>query len=739
MSYSASDDKLLAEAWGRLSLSCEKICRGDEDWDLIRRAYRLAKEAHEGVRRRTGEPYLVHPIAVAQIVVDEIGLGVKSVVAALLHDVVEDTHYTVEDISSLFGDKIASMVDGLSKISGVFNRETSQQAEYFRKMLLTMCDDVRVILIKIADRLHNMRTLGVIPLNKQIKITSETIYLFAPLAYRLGLFSIKSELEDLCLKYRFPTEYERITNKLSQTKVERDKLIELFTEPIIEGLDAMGLKYEISGRVKSPYSIWNKMQRKGIDFEEIYDLFAVRIVFQPAAGSSEKSQCWQIYSLITDYYAPNTERLRDWVSIPKDNGYEALHITVMGDSGEWVEVQIRTKRMDEVAERGLAAHWKYKQTGEAYEDDEFEKWLSKIRTALSSASDNAVDFLDDFKLSLYTSDIVVFTPKGEQRKLPANSTAIDFAYDIHSKIGNKAIGAKINHKVQSITDKIHSGDQIEIITSDTARPSAEWLDIVATSKAASAIKSFLKSERENNIECGKQLFEQRMSELQTPISGRVIRKVLPAYGSANKDEFYSKVGSGIITLDNLSQILNRNSELKILKFWNLFINRKSDDGGDADAADDVELEAPDDDSGRDEFIIAECCKPIPGDDVVGYRDPFTGDITVHKSTCMELHRLAVNYGQNIVKEGISWAHQKSLFFLTKLDIRGFDRVGLLRDLVQVVSSDFNINIREINISSHDGIFEGMFTLYVYDAKSLSSVIKRLRAIRGFESVTRKEF
>ncbi len=739
MNYSIEDEKLLGDAWARLSLSCEKICRVEEDWDLIQRAYSLAKEAHKGVRRRTGEPYLVHPIAVAQIVIDEIGLGVKSVVAALLHDVVEDTHYTVEDISTLFGEKIASMVDGLSKIAGVFSREASQQAEYLRKMLLTLCDDVRVILIKIADRLHNMRTLGVMPLEKQIKITSETIYLFAPLAHRLGLFSIKSELEDLCLKYRFPAEYERIKSKLSQTKVQRDKLIELFTAPIIEGLDTMGVKYEISGRVKSPYSIWNKMQRKGIDFEEIYDLFAVRIVFEPNPNMSEKSQCWQIYSLITDFYAPNTERLRDWVSIPKDNGYEALHVTVMGDSGEWVEVQIRTKRMDDIAERGLAAHWKYKQVGTTtYEDDEFDKWLKKIRSALRLASENASDFLDDFKLSLYTSDIVVFTPKGEQRKLPVNSTAIDFAYDIHTKVGNKAIGAKINHKIQPITSKIHSGDQIEIITSENARPSTEWLDIVVTSKAVSSIKAFLKSERENNIDRGKCLFEQRMSELQTPISGRVIRKVLPAYESATKDEFYSKIGSGIISLDNLSQILKRNSELKILKFWNLFIDRSKDDDGHDDAYYDEQDLASQEVMHMDEFVIAECCMPIPGDDVVGYRDPLTGDIAVHKSTCMELHRLAVNNGQNIVKEDISWTHQKSLFFLAKLSIRGFDRVGLLRDLVQVVSSDFNINIREININSHDGIFEGTFSLYVYDSQSLSGVMKRLRAIRGFESVKRLE-
>lgn len=574
MGYTAEDEALIKEKWDDLLLSCTKICKNDEDWNFIKRAFFLAKEAHEGVRRRSGEPYLLHPIAVAKIVIDEIGLGVKSVVAALLHDVVEDTEYTVEDMERIFGPKIASMVDGLTKMSGVFNADTSEQAEYFRKVLLTLSDDVRVILIKIADRLHNMRTLGSMPLNKQIKITGETIYLFAPLAYRLGLYSIKSELEDLCMKYRFPQQYAEITQKLHESEASRREFIDKFNAPIIAALNRDNFNYEISGRVKSVYSIWSKMQRKQIPFEEIYDLFAIRIVFKPLPFPSEKTQCWQIYSTITDIYTPKPDRLRDWISMPKANGYEALHSTVMGPDGVWVEVQIRTQRMEDIAERGFAAHWKYKHATISQDEDEFDKWLKQIRAALNSPTENAVDFLDNFKLSLYTSEIVVFTPKGEARKMPFGATALDFAYDIHSKIGNNAISAKINHKLEPITTQINSGDQIEIITADTARPKPEWLEIVTTAKAKSAIKSFLKRERQNNIERGMQLLEEKMKSLNIQLSGRVLRKIVPIYECNNKEELYSKIGAGIISLDDLEKVLKVNAKSKILKFWTLFIPQK---------------------------------------------------------------------------------------------------------------------------------------------------------------------
>ena len=736
MGYTAEDENLIKEKWDDLLLSCTKICKNDEDWNFIKRAFFLAKEAHEGVRRRSGEPYLLHPIAVAKIVIEEIGLGVKSVVAALLHDVVEDTEYSVEDMERIFGPKIASMVDGLTKMSGVFNADTSEQAEYFRKVLLTLSDDVRVILIKIADRLHNMRTLGAMPMNKQIKITGETIYLFAPLAYRLGLYSIKSELEDLCMKYRFPQQYAEITQKLQESEASRREFINKFNAPIIASLNRDNINYEISGRVKSVYSIWSKMQRKQIPFEEIYDLFAIRIVFKPLPFPSEKTQCWQIYSTITDIYTPKPDRLRDWISMPKANGYEALHSTVMGPDGVWVEVQIRTQRMEDIAERGFAAHWKYKHATISQDEDEFDKWLKQIRAALNSPTENAVDFLDNFKLSLYTSEIVVFTPKGEARKMPFGATALDFAYDIHSKIGNSAISAKINHKLEPITTQINSGDQIEIITADNARPKPEWLETVTTAKAKQSIKSFLKRERQNNIERGMQMLDEKMKSLNVKLSGRVLRKITPIYDSKNKEELYSKIGAGIVSLDNLDKALKVNSKSKILKFWTLFIPQKKEDETD-DAAIPGEIapaeEAP---ATEPQFEIAECCKPIPGDKVVGYRDPASGNIIVHKATCDELNRLATQFGRNIVKEEIKWSQHKAMSYLVATELRGIDRQGILLDLAKVVSADFNINIREVNIHSHDGIFEGNVSLYVKDAESLHAVMDKLRKIKGIESVKR---
>ena len=736
MGYTAEDENLIKEKWDDLLLSCTKICKNDEDWNFIKRAFFLAKEAHEGVRRRSGEPYLLHPIAVAKIVIEEIGLGVKSVVAALLHDVVEDTEYSVEDMERIFGPKIASMVDGLTKMSGVFNADTSEQAEYFRKVLLTLSDDVRVILIKIADRLHNMRTLGAMPMNKQIKITGETIYLFAPLAYRLGLYSIKSELEDLCMKYRFPQQYAEITQKLQESEASRREFINKFNAPIIASLNRDNINYEISGRVKSVYSIWSKMQRKQIPFEEIYDLFAIRIVFKPLPFPSEKTQCWQIYSTITDIYTPKPDRLRDWISMPKANGYEALHSTVMGPDGVWVEVQIRTQRMEDIAERGFAAHWKYKHATISQDEDEFDKWLKQIRAALNSPTENAVDFLDNFKLSLYTSEIVVFTPKGEARKMPFGATALDFAYDIHSKIGNSAISAKINHKLEPITTQINSGDQIEIITADNARPKPEWLETVTTAKAKQSIKSFLKRERQNNIERGMQMLDEKMKSLNVKLSGRVLRKITPIYDSKNKEELYSKIGAGIVSLDNLDKALKVNSKSKILKFWTLFIPQKKEDETD-DAAIPGEIapaeEAP---ATEPQFEIAECCKPIPGDKVVGYRDPASGNIIVHKATCDELNRHATQFGRNIVKEEIKWSQHKAMSYLVTTELRGIDRQGILLDLAKVVSADFNINIREVNIHSHDGIFEGNVSLYVKDAESLHAVMDKLRKIKGIESVKR---
>ena len=732
MGYTAEDELLIKEKWDDLLFSCTKICKNDEDWNFIKRAFFLAKEAHAGVRRRSGEPYLLHPIAVAKIAVDEIGLGVKSVVASLLHDVVEDTEYTVEDMERIFGQKIASMVDGLTKMSGVFNADTSEQAEYFRKVLLTLSDDVRVILIKIADRLHNMRTLGAMPINKQIKITGETIYLFAPLAHRLGLYAIKTELEDLCMKYRFPQQYAEIKQKLADTDANRREYIEKFCAPIKEALDRDNFNYEISGRVKSIYSIWSKMQRKQIPFEEIYDLFAIRIVFKSLPFPSEKTQCWQIYSTITDIYTPKPDRLRDWISMPKANGYEALHSTVMGPDGVWVEVQIRTQRMEDIAERGFAAHWKYKQAeGDV---DEFDKWLNQIRAALNSPTENAVDFLDNFKLSLYTSEIVVFTPKGESRKMPFGSTALDFAYDIHSKIGNSAIGAKINHELKPITTQIQSGDQIEIITSENAKPKAEWLDVVTTGKAKQSIKNFLKRERQNNIERGMEMLEQKMQQLNIQLNGHVLRKIIPAYESTTKEELYTKIGAGIVSLDDLEKILKENSGRKLLKFWTFLIPQKKNNTPAEEQK--VSAKAAEKEANAQQFEVAECCHPIPGDKVVGYHDPLTDKIIVHKATCDELNRLAAQHGKNIVKEEIQWSRQKAMSYLVTAELRGIDRKGILMEMARIISGDFNINIREINIKSHAGIFEGNLSLYVKDVESLNAVMDKMRQVKGIESVKR---
>ncbi len=727
-SYTIDDERVINEAWERLLESCKKICKGEDDWNFIKRAFFLAKEAHAGVRRRSGEPYLLHPIAVAEIVINEIGLGVKSVVASLLHDVVEDTDYTVEDIEHIFGAKVASMVDGLTKMSGVFNADTSEQAEYFRKVLLTLSDDVRVILIKIADRLHNMRTLQYMPLNKQIKITGETIYLFAPLAYRLGLYPIKSELEDLCMKYRFPEEYEKISALLTQSAEKRKEYIDRFCKPIVEALDRNNIKYEISGRVKSVYSIWTKMQRKQIPFEEVYDLFAIRIVFQTLPFPSEKTQCWQIYSNITDIYAPKQDRLRDWISMPKANGYEALHSTVMGPDGHWVEVQIRTQRMEEIAERGFAAHWKYKKATLSQNDDAFDTWLKKIRDALNSPTENAVEFLDNFKLSLYTSEITVFTPKGEQRQLPNGATALDFAYDIHTKVGDHAIGAKINHKIEPITKPLKWGDQIEIITADNAKPKAEWLDIVTTTKAKQKITAFLKREQQNNIENGIALFESKLAQYNVALSGRVLRKAIQAYGCKYKDEFYSHIGAGIISLDNIEKVLKSSSTSKLLKFWKL---HQEDD-------DDIEVADSDKHQNDDSFVIAPCCSPLPGDNVVGFRDPATNKIVVHKASCDELNRLASQYGKNIIKDNIKWSQHKATAYLSTIELRGIDRMGMLSDITHIVSDDFSINMREIRLRSHDGIFEGKVSLYVQSADALYSLMDKFRQIKGLESVKRIE-
>ncbi len=724
--YTAEDEQIITREFNELLSACNKICKNEADWEMINKAFFLAKEAHKGVRRRSGEPYILHPLAVAKIVVCEEGLGVKSTAAALLHDVVEDTSYTVEDIENLFGPKVASMVDGLTKVAAALSEDVSAQAESFRKVLLTLSDDIKVIIIKIADRLHNMRTLGSMPRHKQIKITSETMYLFAPLAYRLGLYAIKTELEDLSLKYMYPEQYAEIEAKMNATAAERNEFIEKFIQPIKEKLTENGVEFSISGRVKTVYSIWSKMQRKQIPFEEIYDLFAVRIIFKPSDLAPEKAQCWHIYSLLTDIYTPKPDRIRDWVSFPKANGYEALHATFMRPDGIWAEVQIRSERMDEIAERGFAAHWKYKQ--EHDDEDEFDKWLRDVRSALTHPAGNAGDFLENVKMTLYMTEMVVFTPKGEARKFPVGATALDFAYDIHTNVGNTAIGAKINHKIESIYTKLKSGDQVQILTAETAHPTIEWLDHVATVKARQAIISYLKHVRQNNIENGISIFENRMKEFGITPSARLFRKLLPAYDCKNKDEFYSKLGSEIINLNDIDSVLRQNAKNKVLKFWTFEMagNKPGDlvvKNADVDSMDEPK------------FVAAECCNPIPGDNITGYKDPRTGDIIVHKTDCQELISLAAQKGENLVGN-IKWSTYKAVSYLSEIRLRGLDRVGVLRDLAQVITVELDINIRELQIQSHDGIFEGKISVYVSDTDSLHSLMDKVGKIKGIDKVER---
>ena len=709
-------------------------CKNEEDKQLIIKAFNFAMEAHRGMRRKSGEPYILHPIAVAKIVYQEIGLGMTSIVSSLIHDVVEDTDFTIEDVESNFGAKIASIVDGLTKISGVFDTNSSLQAENFRKMLLTLSDDVRVILIKLADRLHNMRTLNFLPRNKQLKTANETIYLFAPLAHRLGLYTIKTELEDLSLKYRYPKIFDEITGKVKDSEGKRMQLINKFSLPIIDKLEKNKICFNISGRSKSIYSIWHKMQHKNVSFEEIFDILAMRIVFDPLTDIPEKTQCWNIYSMITDIYPPRPDRIRDWVSTPKANGYEALHATVMGPYGKWIEVQIRSSRMNAIAERGFAAHWKYKEPGST--DSELDKWLKSIREVLESPNADALEFLDDFKLNLFASEIFLFTPKGQLRTLPKGATALDFGYEIHSEIGNKAIGAKINHQLVPLNHKLQSGDQVEIITSDSQKLTRDRLSYVVTAKAKSAIKASLKSETKNRIDKGKRLLEEKLKELNLIPSSRIFKKLLPIYSVTSKDELYSKIGSGIITLDELKKILKKNTRSKWIKYWELSFGKpnkvKANKTIDLDETFLVTENIDEDETG---YILAACCNPIPGDEVIGYRD-FDGTVIIHQVRCEEAVKLISSHGERIIS--VKWTKHKVLSYLVRVALNGIDLFGVYNRITTVISKELNVNIRTINLHGHDGIFEGSIDLYVHNTSDLNNLIMNLMKVKGVEAVRRIE-
>jgi len=710
----------------------------EEDKDLIQKAYNLAYEAHKQIRRKSGEPYIYHPLAVAKIVADEIGLGTKSIISALLHDVVEDTDYSLDEIRDIFGDKIANIVDGLTKISGVFDKNTSKQAENFRKILLTLSDDVRVILIKLADRLHNMRTLSSMTPTKQLQVAGETLYLYAPLAHRLGLYAIKTELEDLSFKYRHPEIYEELKSKINADEKKRNAFINKFALPISDRLTGENINFDISGRPKSIFSVWNKMQTKNVAFEEIYDLFAIRIIFDPKPGIPEKTQCWNIYSMITDIYMPKPDRIRDWVSTPKANGYEALHSTVMGPYGKWVEVQIRSRRMDEIAERGFAAHWKYK--GINAEESELDRWIKRIRELLENPSEDALEFLDEFKMNLFASEIIVFTPKGHLKSMPKSSTVLDFAYEIHTEIGHHAIGAKVNHNLVPLKYRLKTGDQIEILTSETQKPQEEWLDYAATARAKTAIKNAFKAQRKEQFKKGKEILEEKLAEINLQPTSNIIKKLITNYDVKTKDELYQNIGQGTLELENLKKILRKKTQNKWIRYWKLSLARSSRENKPEEEIKPSKIDTKkplnlDELIEEEQFVIAKCCNPIPGDNVLGYqKDEDT--IIIHKTNCPNALKLNSSFADRIVNA--KWLAHKILSFLAKIKLNGIDRMGIVSQITKVISDDLDVNMRSINFESHDGIFEGFIDLYVHSSKDLNNLIMNLMKIKGVESVKRIE-
>ncbi len=713
----------------RSLLNACKTHLGKGDKRLIRLAFNTALEAHKEMRRRSGEPYIYHPIAVAQIVAEEVGLGTTAVVAALLHDTVEDTHLTLEDIEGMFGKKIAGIVDGLTKISGVFDQTSSLQAENFRKMLLTMSDDVRVILIKIADRLHNMRTLNSMPRDKQLKIASETAYLYAPLAHRLGLYAIKTELDDLALKYTEPEIYKNIATKLAQSKKDRDKFISEFIQPIKGELNDLGFKYEIKGRPKSINSIWNKMKKQGVSYDEIYDLFAIRIIIN-SNEEEEKADCWRVYSIVTDSYVPNPDRLRDWVSTPKANGYESLHTTVMSPSGKWVEVQIRSRRMDEIAEKGYAAHWKYK---EANSENAFDEWIGRIREMLESPESNALDFIDDFKLNLFADEIFVFTPKGELRNMPVGSTALDFAFEIHSDIGFKCIGAKINHKLVPISYKLHSGDQVEILTSTKQSPKEDWLSFVTTAKAKSKIKTALKDEKRRQGELGKEILERKLRHLKIDPNTINMNDLLMYYKVPNALEFYYRISNELIDLKDLKEGIEQKDHSRSR------VITKSEQPSFEEMVKSVrgssDMLVIGENLEKIDYKLSPCCNPIPGDDVFGFITINEG-IKIHRTNCPNAIQLMSNYAYRIVKA--KWTGQKQISFLAGVKINGIDDVGVVNNITKVISSELKVNMRSINIDSNNGLFEGTIMLFVHDTEHLKKLMQKLKHVEGIISVNRMD-
>ena len=710
--------------------------------EIITKAFNFANQAHKGIKRRSGEPYIMHPIAVASIVCNEIGLGSTSICAALLHDVVEDTDYTVEDIENIFGPKIAQIVDGLTKISGgIFGDRASAQAENFKKLLLTMSNDIRVILIKIADRLHNMRTLDSMLPNKQYKIAGETLYIYAPLANRLGLYKIKTELENLSFKYEHPEEYAEIEEKLNATAAERDKVFNDFTAPIRTQLDKMGLKYRILARVKSIYSIWNKMQTKHVPFEEIYDLLAVRIIFEPRNEEEELNDCFDIYVSISKIYKPHPDRLRDWVSHPKANGYQALHVTLMGNNGQWIEVQIRSERMNDVAEQGFAAHWKYKEGGGSEDEGELEKWLRTIKEILDDPQPDAIDFLDTIKLNLFASEIFVFTPKGELKTMPQNSTALDFAFSLHTDIGSHCIGAKVNHKLVPLSHKLQSGDQVEILTSKSQRVQPQWEVFATTARARAKIAAILRKERKANQKIGEEILSEFLKKEEVRPEEAVIEKLRKLHNAKNEEELLAAIGSKAIVLGEADKNELKEKQTSNWKkyltfsFGNSKEKQEEKEPQEKEKINPKEVLKLTEESLQKKYIMAECCHPIPGDDVLGYVDE-NDRIIIHKRQCPVAAKLKSSYGNRIL--ATEWDTHKELSFLVYIYIKGIDNMGLLNEVTQVISRQLNVNIRKLTIETEDGIFEGKIQLWVHDVDDVKTICNNLKKIQNIKQVSRVE-
>lgn len=710
-------------------LRVSKYVQSKEDKARVRKAFDVAIEAHKDMRRKSGEPYVYHPIEVARIVSQEIGLGTTAIVCALLHDTVEDTEITLDDVEQLFGLKERIIIDGLTKISGVVDYTDSIQAENFRKILLTLSDDVRVILIKLADRLHNMRTLGAMRRDKQLKIASETLFLFAPLAHRLGLYAVKTELEDLSLKYTEPDIYEEITAKLQKTKAVRTRFVNRFSLPIKQALQKEGLNFDIKGRTKSVYSIYNKIKTKNVSFEEIYDVFAIRIIID-TPPEREKAVCWNTYSIVTDFYQPSPDRLRDWVSTPKANGYESLHTTVMSPGGKWVEVQIRSKRMDEIAEKGFAAHWKYKE-GKGTESN-FDSWINKIRELLENPDLNAIDFIDDFKLNLFSEEIFVFTPTGEIRSLPKGASALDFAFEIHSEVGTRCMGAKVNHKLVPLSFELKSGDQVEIITSKKQKPNESWLDYVITGKAKSKIKSSLRENKRNAAKEGKVKFEKWLKKVKVNNTEHNIKQLLTLFRQPSPFELYYYFELGKLNLDRLSslkieggKIQRKESERKRNELQEVLSKKPSSE----------EMLVIGEDMDKFEYKLSPCCNPIQGDEVFGFITIKDG-IKIHKTNCPNAVDMMSRYAYRIVKA--RWAGQQKIAFLAGIKVTGIDEVGLVNNVTRLISGELNVNMRSISFDSKDGVFEGTIMVFVHDTKHLRKLMAKLKQIPGVINVARIE-